>query len=430
MTMLGRVVVTALLGLALTGCTSGSTGPSCSFADPAQMPPPPGGAGSGSAWPKFRANLQNTGTVTNVTVSDSPSIQAMFPPADELPRRAFIASPVLNNGEQFIYIGSADTIMYRLSAATLAQDTGFNLVSPLAFTSTAVAAIRDGQDAVFVGGTNGYLYGVDQTGNPLASFWPFVTNASISASPALATVDGTVYVGGVGGLFSAVCPNGLTRFGTSTPGIQSSVAISPDGTTVFVGADDRQLRALQNFGSLKWAFAASGPIVTAPVVEVQGSETFVYVADRGGRVFKVNGTTGQPVPGFSFAPPVLPISSSPALAAGRLYFGSDDGNLYAISTADGSVQWSVHTDGQIVSSPAVAVATDQTGMMKVTVVVGSKDGNLYFVDDADPQTPLVVPLKPGNTADEPIEPIESSPAIGSDGTVYVGTDGGRVYALR
>jgi len=437
MTTFSRIALVAVFGLTLGGCTSGNSAPTCSFNDPARMPPTPGATpGSGSSWPKFRANVQNTGTVTNITVSMDAQIVKRFP-ATGNPTGAFVASPVLNNGESALYIGSTDNTMYKLStdptqdSTFLTQDTTFNLVAAQPITSTALVAVRDGQDAIFVGGADGRLYGVTNTGDTQANYWPFATGAYVSASPTIALTDGTLYVGAENGLFNAVCPNGIVRFGGTAQSIESSAA-QDASSNIYVGADDRQLRAFEYTGPLKWAFSASAPIVTAPVVEENGSSTFVYTVDLGGRAFKVNASNGQPVISFAFpsamAPAAGPIASSPAMANGRLYFGSNDGNLYAISTDDGSLQWTVHTGGPIVSSPAVAIGPTQT-----IVVVGSMDGNLYIVDDADPAAPTVVPLR--ISADDPIEPIESSPAIGSDGTIYVGTDGnvkhgGGVYALR
>jgi len=254
-----------------------------------------------------------------------------------------------------------------------------------------------------------------------------------------------VYVGAESGLFSGVCPNGIVRFSGSTTSIESSAAIGPDGS-LYVGSSDRQLRAFQNDGPLKWSFAASAPIITAPVVEVQGSSTFVYTADLAGHVFKLNAIAGQPVAGFTFpsftTPRVAPISSSPALANGHLYFGTDDGTLYAINTSDGSVAWTIPTGGAIVSSPAVAIGND------VVVVVGSKDGNLYVVVDEDStMTPPYTAIAlcnaaltggacDGSVCSQPLcadnqpQQIESSPAIGQDGTIYIGTDGARVFALQ
>jgi outer membrane protein assembly factor BamB len=56
-----------------------------------------------------------------------------------------------------------------------------------------------------------------------------------------------------------------------------------------------------------------------------------------------------------------------------------------------------------------------------TVYVGSSDGNLYALDG------LTGHLRWKFSAGAP---INSSPAIGSDGTVYVAADSGLLYALR
>ncbi|RLC83359.1 MAG: hypothetical protein DRJ03_17410, partial [Chloroflexi bacterium] len=46
--------------------------------------------------------------------------------------------------------------------------------------------------------------------------------------------------------------------------------------------------------------------------------------------------------------------SAPAVVDGRLYIGSNDGNLYALDAATGGELWRVVTGGPVVSSPAVA----------------------------------------------------------------------------
>lgn len=408
MTVHQHLALAALFGLTLAGCT-GSSSPTCSFVDPARL--------ANSTWPKFRANLQNTGTVTNVTVSTNPGqIEHMFPPAGDDPKGPFIASPVINSDGSLIYIGSVDGTLYALRTADLTQNTSFNLTIAESITSTAVAALRDGQDAIFMGGGDTRLYALNATGGVQPGFWPYLLSGFISASPTLNVTDGTIYIAGQNGLLAGVCPNGITRFALSTDSIQSSPASGADGILYF-GSDDRVLRAVQGDGPVKWAITASAPILAAPVLEVaaNGTPVAIYAADRGGRVFKVD-TSGRPVAGFNFQA-VAPISSSPALAGGRLYFGSDDGNLYAVNKDDGTVAWTVATGGPIISSPAVAVGQASD----VVVVVGSTDGRLYFVDDANPTTPHSLDLHAS---------IESSPAISADGTVYVGTDEGRVYAIK
>ena len=62
------------------------------------------------------------------------------------------------------------------------------------------------------------------------------------------------------------------------------------------------------------------------------------------------------------------IASSPAVANGVVYVGSDDHNLYAFDAATGAPLRVLLTGGPVTSSPAVANGV---------VYVGSEDGYLY-----------------------------------------------------
>lgn len=73
---------------------------------------------------------------------------------------------------------------------------------------------------------------------------------------------------------------------------------------------------------------------------------------------------------FETAGPVL---SSPVIAAGILYFGSDDKNLYAVDSATGAQKWKFATGGRVRSTPA---AVDGA------VYFGSYDGVFYSLDAA------------------------------------------------
>jgi eukaryotic-like serine/threonine-protein kinase len=68
-----------------------------------------------------------------------------------------------------------------------------------------------------------------------------------------------------------------------------------------------------------------------------------------------------------------PVKSSPAIADGRVFVGSDDGHLHAFSLAEGKAAWTFKTEGPIESSPLVAAGR---------VYIGSSDGALYAVDAA------------------------------------------------
>lgn len=62
------------------------------------------------------------------------------------------------------------------------------------------------------------------------------------------------------------------------------------------------------------------------------------------------------------------IESSPAVASGGVYVGSQDHTFYALSAQTGEQLWSYTTEGGIISSPTVT---------NWVVCVGSNDHNLY-----------------------------------------------------
>jgi outer membrane protein assembly factor BamB len=414
------VPILAICGTTLAGCSSGGGGAVCSFNSPAAI--------AASAWPKFRHDPQNTGMVANALVgANAGQLLWVFPAATDPPKGPFAASPVLNGiatdpaSATRVYIGSTDGYLYAVDITNGTQDPTFYFVSASPITSTALVAQRFGGDALFFGAGDGDLYGIDGAGNPQITNWPSPITGFLSSSPTITTVDGTVYSASLSGFIVGVCPNGVERFVLSTVGVQSSPAVGAN-STLYYGGDDRQLRAIRNDGVLLWSFSASASILNAPVVAIaNGVTSAIYVADRGGFMFKVD-NSGQAVPGFTFSGPtggpVGPMQSSPALAGNRLYVGSDDGNLYAVDATSGAVVWAFPTGGPIVSSPAVA-----TGGTEPVIVVGSNDGNVYFVLDAGSSATQMATFPIG-------APVRSSPAIGADGTVYIGADDGRLYAIH
>ena len=65
------------------------------------------------------------------------------------------------------------------------------------------------------------------------------------------------------------------------------------------------------------------------------------------------------------------ITSSPVVAKGRVYFGSDDNNLYCVDADNGVLQWSFPTEDIIEAPPSVVDGT---------VYVGSNDYFFYAID--------------------------------------------------
>ncbi len=128
------------------------------------------------------------------------------------------------------------------------------------------------------------------------------------------------------------------------------------------------------------------------------------------------------------------IVSSPVYSNGAIYFGGDDGNIYAVSAADGRQLWKHRTGGPVPATPAVG-----DGM----VYVGSYDGKFYALDARTGATRWKFStegerrfeakglhgMQPRNqTIADPFDVFLSSPALGG-GAVYFGSGDGHVYAL-
>jgi outer membrane protein assembly factor BamB len=128
------------------------------------------------------------------------------------------------------------------------------------------------------------------------------------------------------------------------------------------------------------------------------------------------------------------VRSSPAVAGGVAYFGSNDGYLYAVSVETGALKWRFKTGSRVASSPAV-----QAG----AVLFESYDGNLYALDAVSGAVRwkfktagerrfaadgIHGAAPSGETMPDPFDFYLSSPAV-SGGKVYFGSGDGHVYAL-
>ncbi len=105
-----------------------------------------------------------------------------------------------------------------------------------------------------------------------------------------------------------------------------------------------------------------------------------------------------------------PTHSSPAVAYGIVYVGSQDHKLYALDAATGIKRWEYKTGSWVESSPAIANGV---------VYVGSNDGRLYALDAYSGEKLWDFEAKYS---------IRSSPAV-ADGVVYFGAADYYVYAL-
>lgn len=241
--------------------------------------------------------------------------------------------------------------------------------------------------------------------------WFFHAAQAVLTSPAVAA-DGTIYFGSDDTNVYAVHSDGTKKWSFATGGaVEASPAIGEDGT-VYATSDDGLLYALDSAGTKKWSFNLGSDYASlfdpSPALGADGT---VYVAAPHKGLFAITPTgtqkwllTGVP-------------SSSPAVGAdGTIYFAASDRHAYAVR-ADGTVKWSFALSQNTYSSPTVAADG--------TVYVGSEN------TDADPDAGipaapgLLYAINPDGTLKWSTAPcagcrVDSSPAIGADGTVYIG----------
>ena len=232
-----------------------------------------------------------------------------------------------------------------------------------------------------------------------------------------------------------------TGGGVSTPAVA--------GGLVYIGSYDGHVYALNaGTGTLVWEHQVADYLTSAPVV-VNG---VTYASDVYGILWTWNDSTGAPLWTYSTlaigsSPTVANgtvyfgtndfyndngltaltastgtflwtyptgsngIENSPAVANGVAYFGCDDYNVYALNASTGALLWQYLTGFFVSPSPTVANGA---------VYVGSDDDNLYALN-ATTGTLLWKYTTGGQ--------VHSSPAV-ANGVVYVGSADNNVYALN
>jgi outer membrane protein assembly factor BamB len=138
----------------------------------------------------------------------------------------------------------------------------------------------------------------------------------------------------------------------------------------------------------------------------------VYVGSWDGNVYCLDADTGSKIWNYSTGSIV---DSSPAVCDGKVYVGSYDCKVYCLDADTGLKIWNYTTGNEVRSSPAVVDGK---------VYVGSWDGNVYCLD-ADNGS-KIWNYQTGNFVWS--SPVWSSPAV-SGGKVYVGSFDGNVYAF-
>lgn len=114
-----------------------------------------------------------------------------------------------------------------------------------------------------------------------------------------------------------------------------------------------------------------------------------------------------------------PIRGGAVVSGDTVYFGSADGNLYAVDKADGRLRWSFATSGAIAGAPAVSGPI---------VVVAGRSDEVHALDAGTGRLRWQFRMQPLVPADIEWDYFTSAPVIAGD-RVFIGSGDGHVYAL-
>lgn len=270
-------------------------------------------------------------------------------------------------------------------------------------------AVVDGR--IHFGSGDGNVYAVGTDG---VMQWKFATGDVVHGSPAVSA--GVVIVGSYDGrvyaLDAATGQQKWTFQGGVDPamhnqqGFQASPAVV-DGV-VYIGSRDAHVYALDAAtGRKKWDYPTSKSWVnTTPAVR----DGLVYVATSdSSRFFALEARTGRLRFNFDARAYVF---SSPALAGSLAYFGAHNGHFYAVDASTGKLAWEFVTDAARADAQNLLDADGRLDPAGMAPVFG--DFQDMYIDFA-----RFVSLGA----------FFGSPTI-ADGTLYVGSTDGHLYALR
>src|ERR1700730_7286890 len=141
----------------------------------------------------------------------------------------------------------------------------------------------------------------------------------------------------------------------------------------------------QKFHRVKWKFPTGARVVSSPVWD----NGVVYFGSDDHNLYAVDAATGRQNWKFSTQGPV---PATPAIAGGTVYFASYDGKFYAVDAQNGKLRWKFSTGGerrfeakgihglqpknQTIPDPW-DVYLSSAVVAQGAVYFGSGDGNLY-----------------------------------------------------
>jgi outer membrane protein assembly factor BamB len=331
-----------------------------------------------SPWPKFRRNaLQNGRSSIVPGKADEQRVPWVYKTG-----KGIFSSPVVD-GDENIYIGSADNYFYSLDSM---GNLNWKYLTGEIIDSSA---LLDDRGNVLFGSGDGFLYALDKVTGDVSWRYEAHTPAQVEEM-------------------------GYGSFQTIN-WFEANLAVGTDGT-IFIANDNRLLYSIDPdtqkenwvfyFPEFSWTCPAYNPLTNRLYA---GSLYFVRTTS-----FCIDAATGKKVWhqgsfGSMVGSPLL-TGTGPEDA---VIFNGYDGIVRAFRQSDGKKLWKFGTRDHIYASPAQ--------LSDGTIIQPSADGTVYALDPSSGETIWAFDTK---------EPIRSSPAVDGLDRIYFGTGQGKLFCLN
>ena len=338
-------------------------------------------------WSQFRGNHRLTG-VSNASVPNSLKLLWTYEAGDSIESSAAVVGGT-------VFVGSQKGELLALNLDNGAVYWKFATGSPIGESSPAFSA-----GVVYIGDLGGWINAINasdgqklwayKTGGEIKSspvvvgdrvligsydqtlhclstrngalLWKVKTNGPVHATPSIS--GGLAYIAGCDELFRAIrLSDGREVFTISSgaytgasPALKDDAAYygTFDNEVLMVNLKDRNIGWRYQHPQRKFPFYSSAAVVQDRIV-VGGRDKMVHGLDLAGKSVWTFATQAR-------------VESSPAIAGGRVFVGSNDGRFYVLNLTTGAKLWEFTAGAPLSASPAIA---------RGRIVIGSQDGRLY-----------------------------------------------------
>lgn len=234
-----------------------------------------------------------------------------------------------------------------------------------------------------------------------------IPDGELVSRPAV-TADGSVIVASVKGSLTKIAASGAKMWSVYVGSVVGNPAVGSDGT-IYFGSGDRNVWAVTDNGVTRWRYTTPLPVHASPLVTDMG----VYIGDRNGTFYRFN-LDGSVAWRFYTQGEIL--GGTKMTRDGKVVFGSMDTYFYCLDSATGAQIWNFSVGQEIVGTPLI---------QDVSIVFGTRED-----DDNYGQ---IIALKMDGTERWTFtvtSSVDSEPAEGPGGVVYVSTVDGKIYAIQ